>query len=100
MCPLSQGTLLEEVSGPAGRRLRQQLAGTREQLQAILILVDRSSDSEAAAPKDKSMADMFALAARVAKRSDTVLAIVQTSVRQHMNSMDRETEQIARRYRE
>eukprot|EP01043_Picozoa_sp_COSAG02_P125042 COSAG02_NODE_62152_length_266_cov_1.239521_1_plen_64_part_01 len=33
-----QSALLEEVSGPAGRRLRQQLANAREQLQALMIL--------------------------------------------------------------
>ena len=72
--------------------MRQQLASTREQLQAIVILTksaaERSSDPEAAAPKDKNMADMFALASRVAKRSDTVLATVQTSVRHHMHGTD------------
>lgn len=35
---LPQSALLVEVSGPEGRRLRQQLASAREQLQALAIL--------------------------------------------------------------
>lgn len=91
--------LLEEVSGPAGRRLRQQLAHAREQLQALMILAKSAarSASEAAGGDDaaslqclagghqtKSTRDIFGLAARVAKRSDAVLAAVQTSVRHHL----------------
>jgi len=89
--------LLEEVSGPSGRRLRQQLANAREQLQALMILgkaahFTPSESEDASNGADNSMAkqqanvleDIFSLAVRVAKRSDTVLAAVQTSVRHHL----------------
>jgi hypothetical protein len=45
---------------------------------------DEYNQSTAAGQQAKSLAEIFSLAARVARRSDTVLAAVQTSVRHHL----------------
>ena len=45
---------------------------------------DTDIDKQLPANQEKGLGDIFALAARVARRSDTVLAAVQTSVRHHL----------------